>query len=95
MRKSFVEWLSQYEFELVQLEGLPVVDQAKLFANVRIVLGPHGTGLTNIIFCRRGSTVIELMSVGLRDTFKILASIMSLNFIQVATCQVSERMIKE
>ena len=38
--KEFVEWLSQYEFELVQLEGLPVVDQAKLFANLRIVLGP-------------------------------------------------------
>ena len=36
--------------------------------------------------------MIELMSVGyVRDTFKILASIMSLNFIQVATCQVSRK----
>jgi len=36
--------------------------------------------------------VIELMPVGyVRDTFKLLASIMSLDFIRVATCPVSRK----
>jgi len=41
---------------------LSVVDQARLFGEAKVVVGVHGSALTNLIFCQRGTRVIELFS---------------------------------
>ncbi|WP_413161390.1 tetratricopeptide repeat protein [Capilliphycus salinus ALCB114379] len=55
-------WLSQWGFVRVELESLSVEEQVTLFANAEIILSPHGSGLTNLMFCSPGTTVIELVS---------------------------------
>ncbi|MGB3514761.1 MAG: tetratricopeptide repeat protein [Microcoleaceae cyanobacterium] len=57
-----VKLLSKYGFVTVELENLSVGEQIGLFANAKLIVSPHGSGLTNIIFCTPGSTVIELVS---------------------------------
>lgn len=59
---EIIEFLKQYQFESVTLETLSVSDQAALFANATVVIAPHGGGLTNLVFCRSNTTVIELFS---------------------------------
>jgi capsular polysaccharide biosynthesis protein len=49
-------------FESVSLDGMRVRDQATLFASAECVVGTHGAGLTNIVFCDVGTAVIELFS---------------------------------
>ena len=49
------------DFTPVKLEALSRIDQIRLFANAEIIVAPHGAGLTNIGFCRRGTIVVELM----------------------------------
>jgi hypothetical protein len=56
--------LEQHGFVPVQLAGLAVADQAALFAGARYVAAPHDAGLTNLVFCRPGTTVLELLSPG-------------------------------
>lgn len=47
-------------FESVELEDLDVVGQASLFASAEAIVAPHGAGLTNLVFCSRGTKVLEL-----------------------------------
>ncbi|MEB3886922.1 tetratricopeptide repeat protein [Lyngbya sp. CCY1209] len=54
--------LKKYGFVPVALEALSVERQAFLFANAEAIVAPHGSGLTNLMFCRPGTTVIELVS---------------------------------
>jgi capsular polysaccharide biosynthesis protein len=49
-------------FEKATLTGLPVQDQAALFSRAEAIVAPHGAGLANLVFCRRGTTVVELGS---------------------------------
>jgi hypothetical protein len=49
-------------FEKVTLTGLTVADQAALFSGAAVIVAPHGAGLTNLVFCDPGTTVVELCS---------------------------------
>lgn len=48
--------------EPVRFTGLAVAEQMWLMADARLVVGVHGAGLTNAIFCRPGTAVLEITS---------------------------------
>lgn len=48
-------------FKIVVCEDLSLADQVKLFINASCVLGPHGAGLTNMIFCAEGTRIGEII----------------------------------
>jgi len=52
--------LSTFGFETVYLEGMSVRDQILLFQSADFVIGPHGAGLANLLFCQPETKVIEL-----------------------------------
>ncbi|VXD10804.1 tetratricopeptide repeat protein [Planktothrix paucivesiculata] len=49
-------------FEYIQLESMSVLEQAALFSQAEIIIAPHGSGLTNLVFCQPQTQVIELFS---------------------------------
>jgi capsular polysaccharide biosynthesis protein len=48
-------------FETVVLEDLDFVDQILLFQSAEFVVGAHGAGLANLVFCEPGTKIIEFM----------------------------------
>jgi len=54
------EILEENGFETLYLERLSFKDQVQKFANADIIIAPHGAGLTNILWCKEGTKVIEL-----------------------------------
>ncbi len=52
--------LASAGFAIVHLEELPWIDQITLFQNARVIVGPHGAGLANLVFANPGSKVVEL-----------------------------------
>lgn len=71
--------LSRHGFRAVELETMPVAEQIRLFASADIVIGPHGAGLTNLIFCKPGTKVIELFSPNHMHTcYPVISSHMDL-----------------
>lgn len=56
------EALEARGFRCVALTGMPVSEQAALFASADVVVGPHGSGLANLVFCAPGTRVVELFS---------------------------------
>ena len=49
-------------FRIVVPGTLPLSEQITIFRAARLVVGPHGAGLTNIAFCQRPTRVLELAS---------------------------------
>ncbi len=60
--EAVVNCLSKFGFRTVTLESMSVVEQAALFANAKVVVSPHGSGLTNTVFCSPSTKVIEIFS---------------------------------
>ena len=54
--------ISKYKnIEWIIFENLNITETIKLFSNCKIIIAPHGAGLTNMLFAPNGSTIIELM----------------------------------
>ena len=52
--------LERFGFERVMPGRLPVADQVALFSGAQAVAGPHGAGMTNLVFMPEGGAVIEI-----------------------------------
>ncbi|HEV7300601.1 MAG TPA: glycosyltransferase family 61 protein [Tepidisphaeraceae bacterium] len=57
-----IDLLGRHGFESITLENLPLTEQIALLAGAEVVVVPHGAGLTNIVFCKPGTKIIELLS---------------------------------
>jgi capsular polysaccharide biosynthesis protein len=56
--------LKEKGFTLVHLEDMGLRQQAQLFARAKVVVAPHGAALANLVFCKAGTTVVELFTRG-------------------------------
>jgi capsular polysaccharide biosynthesis protein len=54
--------LEKYGFEKVKLSSLSFIEKIDLFRSAKVIVSPHGAGLTNIVFCNPAATIIELFS---------------------------------
>ena len=54
--------LSERGFESVDCGKMSVQEQANIFGSAEVVVGAHGAALTNLVFCRPGTLVVELFS---------------------------------
>ena len=54
--------VSALGFEIVTLSQMSFIEQAKIFYTSDLIIGEHGAGLANLVFCREGTKVIEVFS---------------------------------
>jgi len=57
-----IHLLEQYGFAVITLESLTFDQQIALFAAAKVIIAPHGSGLTNLVFCSPGTQIVELVS---------------------------------
>jgi hypothetical protein len=55
---------TRVDARIVHLEQLSLAEQAKALQRAAVIVGPHGAGLTNMLFARPGRHVIELLPEG-------------------------------
>ncbi|MEM1170387.1 MAG: WcbI family polysaccharide biosynthesis putative acetyltransferase [Cyanobacteria bacterium P01_H01_bin.35] len=60
--KEVENLLDNYGFQRVTMDSMSVVEQAILLSEAEAVVGTHGAGLTNIVFCSPGTKVVEIFS---------------------------------
>ena len=66
--------LARYGFETVYLETMSISDQVRLFQTAEFIIGPHGAGLANLLFCEPGTKVIEFaLLVDVRPFFWLIS----------------------
>tara|TARA_R100000306_G_scaffold54193_2_gene51230 strand:+ start:12044 stop:13249 length:1206 start_codon:yes stop_codon:yes gene_type:complete len=47
-------------FERVLMENLSFEDQVNLMRETAVLAAPHGAGLTNMVFCQKGTDIVEI-----------------------------------
>ncbi|MCC0175415.1 tetratricopeptide repeat protein [Waterburya agarophytonicola K14] len=60
--------LTERGFETVFLEEMSVLEQVAIFVNAEVIVAPHGSGLTNLVFCSPHTQVVELFSPNYQRT---------------------------
>lgn len=58
---ELMEMLQRQGVSIVVPGSLTVSEQIATFRAARLVIGPHGAGMSNIVFCRPGSFVYEML----------------------------------
>jgi hypothetical protein len=58
--RELLRALQPLGFRRHRLEGMPLAAQIALFHRAECVIGPHGAGLANLVFCRPGTKVVEI-----------------------------------
>lgn len=71
---AVLDALSAYGFESYRLEELPVAEQVRLFADADVVVGPHGAGLSNLVYSE-DVAVVELLGSQLKRNFERISEV--------------------
>lgn len=69
--------LRTHGFERVECSALPLAEQIRIFSEASAVIGPHGAGLTNLLFASSPASVIEVFCSGAEldiSNYRVLAS---------------------
>ncbi|HIK12197.1 MAG TPA: DUF563 domain-containing protein [Oscillatoriaceae cyanobacterium M33_DOE_052] len=57
-----VDFLGKLGFVCVRMEMMSFAEQVAMFAGAKVIVAPHGAGLTNTVFCEAGTKVIEMFA---------------------------------
>jgi capsular polysaccharide biosynthesis protein len=62
--KKVEKYMISKGFDVVNLEELSLIDQITTFKFLKLVISPHGAGMTNLVFSDSGVKAVELFSSG-------------------------------
>ncbi|GAC1309842.1 MAG: hypothetical protein NVSMB24_26000 [Mucilaginibacter sp.] len=79
---SVINFLQHNGFEIIEPGELSIYDQIDLMTNSKIVVGMHGAALSNILFAREGTIVVEIFSPDYfrTDCYFTIANMLKLNY---------------
>lgn len=77
--KEVMDVLSEFGFSRYLLENRSVAENARLFAEADVVVGPHGAGLTDIIFAG-DCTLLELFGEKIKEPYELLAETLGIEY---------------
>ena len=78
------KYLLKKNFICVKLHEIKFKEQIDLFYNAECIVGIHGAGLSNVVFCKSGTKIIELQSSHAGPMYENLAKKNNLNYISIA-----------
>jgi len=58
---ELINYLKKLNFEILEMEEFTVSTQIQLFQRAKIIIGPHGSAFTNLVFSNPGTLFIELI----------------------------------
>lgn len=70
----------------ITLEGKTLREQVLLFQGANIIIAQHGASLANLIFCKEGATIVEIVPKNIGHVvhyFSLLSEVLGLNYIAV------------
>jgi Glycosyltransferase 61 len=76
-----IETVVRAGFEVIVLSNYTLAEQAGIFAAASHIIAPHGAGLTNLLFCGPGGTLLELhMNSYVQWFFRRLAGVAGMRY---------------
>jgi capsular polysaccharide biosynthesis protein len=83
---AFVGLLNQFGVKQIILEDYSLEEKMNLFNNADLIVGQQGAGLTNIVFCRPGTVVLEIVTDVLPSQyFQMFGELKGLDYFYLAS----------
>ena len=73
-------YLIKKGFKKLVLSNYSFLEQALIFNNTKLIIGLHGAGLANILFCKKNTKVIEISLNKWPNMYKKLSSCLKLSY---------------
>lgn len=73
-------YLIKKGFKVLILSNYSFLEQALIFNNANLIVGLHGAGLTNILFCKKKTKIIEISLTTWPDMYKKLSNCLKLSY---------------
>lgn len=76
-------------FERYILSEMTVAEQINLFAHADIVVSEHGAGLSNILFCKPNTKIIEIFHTLIDNAYWMVSQVLGLDYKCYQMCSVN------
>ena len=57
---DLIDKLRKKGFEIINPQHFDILEQMKIFSNAEVIVTPHGSNMSNLIFCQKGTKIIEI-----------------------------------
>ena len=47
-------------FEIINPQHFEIIEQIKIFSKAEVIISSHGSNLSNVIFCQKGTKILEI-----------------------------------
>jgi hypothetical protein len=77
------QFLQRYHAKTYVFEDQPFKEQVKIFNNAKVIILAHGAAMSNMFFCKKGTTIIEVTCGTCWRFFDVLSRVFELNHVKV------------
>lgn len=75
---------ANYKFKVVENEDLTLQEQLELYSNAEFVIGPHGAGLTNVVFSKRPRGLLEFWHSVKQPFYGHLCQVLEISYLNAS-----------
>lgn len=76
-----IDLLTTHGFKIYTLEEMSMDEQIRLFNDAKVVVAPHGAGMSNITFCKPGTSIVEIFTPNwIKDCYWRISSHCNLDY---------------
>ena len=74
-------FLRTKNFQIIKLSNFNFKDQINIFNKAKVIIGPHGAGFVNLVFCKKKTKIIEIKPVNhSNDLYRKISKINELKY---------------
>lgn len=78
---DLINLLKEQDFEILELTKYSFIEQVKIFSQAKVIIAPHGAGMTNMIFTPSDCNIIELApNDQVNHCFWLLSNVLNLDY---------------
>ena len=93
-RNALIEALAALGFAAIQPEKLSFDEQAMMFSQAEAIVAEFGAAMANLVFCRPGTRIVEIIAEGQHDPWSAhLCAMLELNHVVLFQRQSEEKLI--
>ena len=86
------EFLTKKGFKKYKIGNFTFEEQIYLFKNAKIIFGAHGAAFSNLVFCEKGTRVIEIKPVNHpKSQYKVISDHKKLNYSLIETDELKNK----
>jgi hypothetical protein len=89
--EAVLEFLSPLGFRAYDLEDRTLAENVRLFSQAKVVVGPHGAGMTHIIFAPENMHLVECFGSRQEHVFYLLANALKQPYTHLNSAYVARR----